>query len=187
MLIPGSLAFAGAIGEHPAPGTSIVRFAQLDSGVYKGSKPKSDADYAFLQSQHIKYIVNLRFLPFLDGAEKRKAKSHGISYVSATINASTFAPSEKHVDHILSILRDPCHQPVYFHCDLGRDRTSLIATLYQVYFKNLPADNAWQEMKTFGFKDSWTLVGLKHYLLRHLTVPASLAAPADSCSAGPGQ
>src|SRR5438105_15700661 len=30
---------------HPAPGTSMVRFEELDDGVYRGSKPKSDADY----------------------------------------------------------------------------------------------------------------------------------------------
>ena len=28
---------------HPAPGTSMVRFSEIDEGVYKGSKPKSDA------------------------------------------------------------------------------------------------------------------------------------------------
>jgi hypothetical protein len=36
---------------HPALGTSIVRFAEIDEGIYKGSKPKTDADYRFLQSK----------------------------------------------------------------------------------------------------------------------------------------
>ena len=38
-------------------------------------------------------------------------------------------------------------------------------------------------MKEFGFKDSWTLMGLKHYLLKHETVPASLAAAPIACVA----
>jgi len=71
----------------------------------------------------------------------------------------------------------------YLHCDIGRDRTSLIATLYEVYFKG--PQGSWQEMKRFGFKDSWTLSGLKTYLTKHLTPPAALtAASAQTCAAG---
>jgi len=112
----------------------------------------------------------------LDGAEKRRAKLHGIVYLSGTINASTFQPSEKHIDGILKIIHDPCNQPVYFHCAIGRDRTSLISALYLLYFKELSPDDGWPKMKEFGFKDSWTLMGLKHYLLKHETVSITLAA-----------
>jgi len=39
MLIAWSpIAQAGNL-EHPSPGTSLVRFGQLDKGVFKGSKP----------------------------------------------------------------------------------------------------------------------------------------------------
>ena len=176
---------AGTIQEHPAPGTSLVRFEQVDSGVYKGSKPKTDADFEYLRSIQVKTILNLRFLPHLDSAEKRRARVHGITYLTGVINASTFQPSEKHVNRILQTLRDPCNQPVYFHCDIGRDRTSLIAALYLLYFKGVPKEAGWQEMKKFGFKDSWTLMGLKHYLLQHETVPASLTGTAHTCVSTP--
>ena len=176
---------AGNILEHPSPGTSLVRFEQLDSGVYKGSKPKTDADFEYLQSKHVKTILNLRFLPYLDRTEKHRAGVHGITYLTGIMNASTFQPSEKHVDRILKILRDPCNQPVYFHCDIGRDRTSLISALYLLYFKGLPPEEGWQKMKEFGFKDSWTLMGLKHYLLKHETVPSSLAVAPHTCVSAP--
>jgi len=156
---------------HPAPGTSIVRFAQLDEGVYKGSKPKNDADYRFLQSKNIKYILNLKFFPLLYRLEKKKAAQYGMVVIPATINASPIAPSEKHVRQILCILRDKRLRPIYFHCDVGRDRTSLIATLYEIHFRGLPADSAWQEMKHFGFKDDWTLRGLSVYLRKHSKTP----------------
>jgi len=39
--------------EHPAPGTTLTRFEKIDDGVYKGSEPKNDADYRFLQSKQI--------------------------------------------------------------------------------------------------------------------------------------
>ena len=76
------------------PGASIVRFGQVDEGVYKGSRPKNDADFKFLQSKFIKTILQLKFLPFLDRAEKRKANHYGIIFKTALMNASLCAPSE---------------------------------------------------------------------------------------------
>lgn len=160
--------------QHPAPGASIVRFGQVDEGVYKGSRPKNDADFKFLQSKSIKTILELKFLPFLDRAERRKATSYGITFKTALMNASPFAPSEKHVVQILRILRDKRYHPIYFHCDIGRDRTSLIAGLYQIYFLGKSPQEAWQDMTHFGFKDSWTLRGLKKYFQKHPKLPPSL-------------
>ena len=152
---------------HPAPGTSIRRFAQIDDGVYKGSKPKTEADFRFLQSKNIKYIVDLKFFPLIYRLEKKKAKRYGMIVIPATINASPIAPSEEHVNHILCLLSDKQLRPIYFHCDVGRDRTSLIATLYKIYFRGLPPQDALEVMKHFGFKDDWTLRGLRAYLQKH--------------------
>lgn len=124
--------------SHPAAGISIVRFVQIDEGVYKGSKPKTDADFRFLQSKNIIYILDLKFFPLLYRLERNKAKGYGMLVIPATINASPISPSEKHVNHILCILADKRLRPIYLHCDVGRDRTSLIATLYEIYFRGLP-------------------------------------------------
>jgi Tyrosine phosphatase family len=161
------LAFAGTLFAQHAKdrvaGTSLRYFAELDDGVYKGSKPKRHADFDFLQSQHIRYILEINFLPLLSGAERRQARKHGMTFISVPMNASPLAPSDKHVDRILCLLRDKEFHPIYFHCDLGRDRTSLIAALYAMYFKGMSPDDAWRTMKDYGFKDSWTLRGLKTY------------------------
>ena len=77
-------AFAGTKLEHPAPGISIVRFTELDANVYKGSKPKNNADFAFLQSHHVKYILNLRFLPLLSRPEQGKARKYGMTISAVT-------------------------------------------------------------------------------------------------------
>jgi len=147
--------------------TTLVRFGQVDEGVYKGSKPRTDADFRFLQSRHIKYIVNLQFLPFLDRFEQQKAKRYGIRFISATINASPVSPSQKHVETTLAILRDKRYHPVYFHCALGRDRTNLIAALYKMYFLGMSQQNALRYMNESGYKDGWVRDGLKRYLKEH--------------------
>jgi hypothetical protein len=106
----------------------------VDVTVYGGSTPKTDADFRFLQSKHIRYIWEINFLPFLTGPEVRKARTYGMVFLSVPVNASPVAPSEKHVNRILLTLRDRRYQPIYFHCDIGRDRTSLIGALYKMYF-----------------------------------------------------
>lgn len=157
--------------EHPAPDTKLTYFEKIDDGVYKGSKPRSDADYRFLQSKGIKYIVDMKFFPLLDRFESHKARRYGMHVIPVTTNASTFAPSEKHIRQILCLLSDKRLQPIYFHCTVGRDRTALIATLYEVYFLGLHPEKARDEMKRFGFKGGWTLVGLRNYLERHASTP----------------
>ena len=109
----------------------------------------------------------MKFLPLLYRVEKNRANQYGMEVIPATINASPAAPSEEHIRKILCILADKKLRPIYFHCDVGRDRTSLIATLYEIYFQHLPPEKAQQEMNHFGFKDSWTLRGLKNYLRKH--------------------
>jgi protein tyrosine/serine phosphatase len=118
--------------------------------------------------------LNLEFIPFLSELEERKAKKYSITVITALMSGSPIAPSEKHVKGILLTLRDKRYHPIYFHCALGRDRTSLIAALYKMYFRGMSQQDAWQEMKAFGFKDSWTLGGLKHYFEKHPAPPPSL-------------
>ena len=167
LLLTCLIAFQGGLGagavHHPAPGTSLVRFGQLDAGIYKGSKPKREADFQFLKAHHVRYILQVNFLPFLSSSEKRKARRYGMTFLSVPMNASPFQPSERHVHHVLCILHDRRFHPIYFHCDIGRDRTSLIAGLYDLYFKEMSAQDAWHQAKEYGFKESWTLRGLKAY------------------------
>ena len=171
--------------QQPAPGTTIKHFGELDDGVYKGSAPKNDADYQFLQSKKIKYILDLQLFPFLHIRERKHAEKYGIVFLRARINASPLSPSQKHISQILTILRDKRYHPIYFHCDLGRDRTSLIAALYKMYFLGMSQQDAWREMKSNGFKDSWTLRGLRKYLERHPKSPSSfnsLSTRAQACN-----
>src|SRR5215470_5132984 len=92
--------------DHPAPGTKLTRFEKIDDGIYKGSEPKTDADYRFLQSLGVKYLLELKFLPLLPRLERRKAQRYGMTLIPVTLNASPFAPSEKHVNQAVCALHD---------------------------------------------------------------------------------
>ncbi len=153
----------------------LAHFEKVDEGVYKGSRPRTDADYRYLQSLHVKYILDLQFLPFLQRGERKKAKRYGMQLILARINASPIPPSEKHIASVLAILRDRRYRPIYFHCALGRDRTALVAALYKMYFMGMSQQDAWIYMKEAGFKESWLRNGLKRYLWKHPNPPANFA------------
>jgi protein tyrosine/serine phosphatase len=159
-------------------GSKLNHFGSVDYGVYKGSKPKTDADYRFLQSLHVKYIVDLQVLPLTILAEQQKAKRYGITVIQGDMNASPIPPSEKHVNQILAILRDKRYHPIYFHCKYGRDRTTVIAALYKMYFQGMPPQAAMQYLREsgYGFEFGWVRSGLIRYLKDHPTPPPSLVS-----------
>jgi protein-tyrosine phosphatase len=178
-----NLAFAGSYllitvatqaqtgGRPVPPGVSISHFSQIDRAVYAGSKPKTDRDFQYLQSLHIRYIVQLHFLPFLSVGEKKHAARYGMVLLSVPMNASPMAPSEKHVDEALRDLHNERLEPVYVHCVLGRDRTNLVAGLYRIYFLHIPKALAWEEMRESGFHTWWFVRGLRTYFDRHANTP----------------
>ena len=106
-------------------------------------------------------------------SEPKKAKGYGIVVLHNRINASPVAPSEKHIDAILAVLRDKRYHPIYFHCAYGRDRTSLIAALYKMYFLGMSQQDALRYMDESGYKNSWVRGGLKRYLKKHRAPPTA--------------
>jgi len=169
-------------GELTAAGSKLKHFAPVDVGVYKGSRPKGDADYRFLQSLHVKYIVDLQVFPFMSVLEKRKAKKYGITVIPGIMNASPISPSEKHIDAILAILRDDRYHPIYFHCRFGRDRTNVIAALYRMYFLGMPPADATQYLHESGyaFRFGWLRSGLTRYVKKHPTAPPGLLSASET-------
>jgi rhodanese-related sulfurtransferase len=167
----------GSSYKQTKAGSTLAHFAKVDDGVYKGSRPRTDADFRFLQSRHVRYILDLQLIPSLLQAEQKRAKRYGMKVIHARINASPVPPSEKHIALILAILRDSRYRPIYFHCALGRDRTALVAALYKMYFMGMSQQDAWRYMKEAGFKEAWIRNGLKNYLKNHPTPPQTLHPP----------
>ncbi len=149
----------------------IAHFAQIDAHVFVGSKPHTDADFQFLQSHNVHYILNARFLPWFSGGEARKAKRYGMTFLAVPMNASPIPPSRKHVDQLLSYMHNAQFQPIYLHCVLGRDRTSLLSGLYKIYFLGVSKNEAWAEMRKSDFKTWFFVHGLTIYFRKNADRP----------------
>jgi protein tyrosine/serine phosphatase len=55
----------------------------------------------------------------------------------------------------LSVMTDPANQPVFVHCQHGKDRTGLVAAVYRMEVDGWSEAEAEAEMEAFGFHEVW--------------------------------
>jgi len=128
----------------------IVRYKELEKGkIWRGGQPKNEEDYLQLKKQGIKTIINLRWDISVEES-KKQAHKHGFKFINVPMKA-TDQPDEKNVNKVLNALRNPSNQPVFLHCQHGKDRTGLISALYRVEFQNWYASQAREEWINMGF------------------------------------
>jgi protein tyrosine/serine phosphatase len=62
----------------------------------------------------------------------------------------------KGIAKLLQVIDDPKNQPVFIHCEHGKDRTGLIVALYRVFYQGWPKAKAHNEMIALGHSQFWT-------------------------------
>lgn len=128
----------------------IVRFQELEKGqIFRGSQPKDDQDYRDLKRRGVKTIVNLRWDVSVEKS-KEMAKKYGFKFINLPMKATDW-PEKTTVNKALKTIATPGLQPVYLHCQHGKDRTGLIAALYRVETQGWSAKDARKEWIEMGF------------------------------------
>jgi protein tyrosine phosphatase (PTP) superfamily phosphohydrolase (DUF442 family) len=157
--LPGAPAFTP--GPNPVPGIDIVRFSKVDDHFYRGGLP-SKADLVALKKLGIKTDIDLMGeVPVFDSAmvlrEKMWAKSAGVNFVQVKVPTGTVPFGKKITpavaEQFLKVALDPANQPVFIHCLHGRDRTGTMSAVYRMTANGFTNDQAWAEMKSFGFDE----------------------------------
>lgn len=132
-LVGFSVVFLGFIS---IPSYAFHRFEQVDTEgkVWRGSDPVNREDLDLLESKGIKTILsfdstfwfqeNAHLLSLIQGRNFKFLKVP-ILPVFKKIDPQTFR-------EIIEILNNPENQPIFFHCLLGSDRTSLVAFFYEL-------------------------------------------------------
>jgi protein tyrosine/serine phosphatase len=141
----------------------IVRFQELEKGrIFRGSQPADEQDYQRLKRLGVKTIVNLRWDTTVEKSQEM-AKKYGFKFVNFPIKATDW-PSSSKVNQVLKTISTPGLQPVYLHCQHGKDRTGLISALYRVESQGWSAEDAHEEWVEMGFSVKF-LRALDQYFL----------------------
>jgi hypothetical protein len=146
---------------------------KVSETVFRGPFLETEGDYAQLKALGITTLLSLQGLPGHVNFEREMAKKYGFNFISNPIQGSIFAPSEKSVNGALSVLANSKLGKIYVHCKLGRDRTGLVIALYRVFSEGVSANQAYQEMRAFGFRRRPWLYGIYHYLKTHTNLNES--------------
>lgn len=124
----------------------IYRFRKVDDGVYRGSAPDVK------DVEHLKNQFGIRKIVSLDQAagEKisRACKLLGINQIK--IYVETKKDIKKLLHHNIKELLTK-DGPTFFHCHHGKDRTGLLAALYEVKYMGINPEQAIEKAKSLGF------------------------------------
>jgi hypothetical protein len=93
-------------------------------------------------------IVNIEHPPLM------KALA-GLGLNSYRLRAKQWHPETEDVVRAMKVILTPEYQPVFVHCQAGKDRTGLVVAVYRILVDGWSVEDAIAERKMFGAADFW--------------------------------
>ncbi len=148
VLIPAAAKAESALAELSGP-SGPLRFAVVRDGLYRGGQPTSH-HLALLRACGVDTIVDLRLPDRALRDEAAEAARLGLRFVSRPFTGLARVDGD-FLTSVVNAIRSGGH--VYVHCNLGRDRTSLVIALSRVLLDGWAAPKAWEhEAVAYGYK-----------------------------------
>jgi protein tyrosine/serine phosphatase len=153
ILLGAGAVAAGARAQAPG---SLVRvelpgvpnFAAVSPGLWRGAQPTEDG-FRQLQVRGVRTIVNLR----ASHDDEKKMAGLGLRYYR--LRSRQWNPETEDVVRAMKIILSPEYQPVFVHCQAGKDRTGLVVAVYRVLVDGWTVDDAIAERKAYGANGIW--------------------------------
>ena len=139
-------------------------FYEVSEGVYRSSQPAPFQVRQYKNNHNIKSIINLRgeneFGSYL--LEKEECEKQQINFINFRVYSRDMP--EKEVIFAVKELFENIEYPINFHCKSGADRAGLMSVLYLILQKNMPVEQATEQLaKKYGhFKEARTGI-LDHF------------------------
>jgi protein tyrosine/serine phosphatase len=145
------------------PGINIKNFGRINENYYRGGQPES-RDFAALKKLGIRTVIDLR----IDKLEEEAGwvTDAGMTYYLIPLTGNRPATAEQ-TEYFLKLVNDPANLPVYVHCAAGRHRTGEMTAIYRIAHDSWTADQAYAEMKKYGFYSFPNHGSLKDYVYQY--------------------
>jgi protein tyrosine phosphatase (PTP) superfamily phosphohydrolase (DUF442 family) len=149
LLVSGlALALPGARPAIREGVRGVPNFAVVSPILSRGAQPTREG-FRQLRERGIRTIVAMRWMHDDDAAIA------GLGLNSYWIQAKQWNPETEDVVRAMKVILTPEYQPVFVHCQAGKDRTGLIVAVYRILVDGWSADDAIGERKLFGATDFW--------------------------------
>jgi protein tyrosine phosphatase (PTP) superfamily phosphohydrolase (DUF442 family) len=151
----------------------IDNFGKVNDRLYRGSQPKKH-DYARLAEAGIRTVLDLRLHP--EKYARTEAEMAGLRYISLPIHVRKY-PAPDMAARFLALVTDAANWPIYAHCEGGRHRTGAMIAVYRIEIEGWVAEQAYREMKQYGFYTRWWHKRLKKYVFDYFRLMKGRNAP----------
>lgn len=128
--------------------------------LFRGAQPSAQG-LAELKKLGVTTIVDLRGNRGEVRWERQQAEALGMHFVDIPVLGWS-APANAQVAQFLKLFEDR-GQKIFVHCRLGADRTSVMVATYRIALQKWTADQAVEEMYSFGFHYHWYR-GMRSYI-----------------------
>ena len=162
----------------------VPNAGKISETLLRGAQP-SPQGLVELKKLGVTTIVDLRGNRGPVARERAQAESLGMRFIDIPVSGWS-APANAQVAEFLRLFQQDPTQKIFVHCYFGRDRTGVMVAAYRMAQQNWTADQAVEEMYSFGFHYHW-YPAMKSYVRRF---PATFAgdhtfAPLQPVSAAP--
>lgn len=148
------------IAQEVVKHQELPRFHRINEKLYRGAQPRRKG-LVRLRQLGVKTVINLRGSNDDTRSEEEYARSLGFNYFNVPLDRIG-RPADAKVQRVLEIVNAAENQPVFVHCNYGRDRTGLIIAIYRLANDGWTAQEAQREANHHGM--FWWKFGLKSYI-----------------------
>ncbi len=127
-----------------------VNFHEVVPGIYRsGLIPEKAAP--LLREAGIKTVISFDDDRERAAAEEERLKHLGIEVIPMPWSGWEY-PKDETIQKAISLIENPELRPVLVHCKHGQERTGVVVACWRISHKGWSADQAYQEMKSYGFR-----------------------------------
>jgi len=178
LLFVSALALVGGATATREEVPGVPNFAVVSPALSRGAQPTREG-FRALRERGIRTIVALRWGHHDDAALA------GLGLNAYRLRAKQWHPETEDVVRAMKVILTPEYQPVFVHCQAGKDRTGFVVAVYRILVDGWSVDDAIAERKAFGAAEFWEenekyLVRLGSAQARRDLMAAIEAAPVPS-------
>lgn len=160
-LLTAVVTLTAALAFAPTAHAQRLKPSEIEPGLWRGHAPYFRKDYDELRQLGVRTVLDLRGnQPLASFLERRRVEAMGLTYRKVPFG---FQPLRDGSDaRVLAALQNAADYPMYVHCNIDRDRSSVAVAAYRVRVQGWSPEAAQAEAHSFGLKRYF--LGLNRYL-----------------------
>jgi len=126
----------------------VPNFAAVSPDLMRGAQPTAEG-FRALRERGVRTIVSLR----ASHADEEMMSGLGLRHYR--LRTRQWRPETEDVVKAMKVILAPESQPVFVHCQAGKDRTGLVVAVYRVLVDGWTVDDAIAERRALGANAIW--------------------------------